>query len=139
MRREHPVVAHEGVPRRRYDRSEPCKQLEWGHQPMLCPTSPELLDPIRDPATGEPAESVEREWWTCPVAHEPLATEIIFGSDSNACVDVEAIQFDGATIAGGTIRIAAHTFSADRRRVGILREAPGRPPVGRDGRARLDR
>src|SRR5690349_17432400 len=86
----------------------------------------------------KPSESVKREWRTCPVAHEPLATEIIFGSDPNACVEVESIQLDGAAFAGGTIRVEAHTF-AEQRRLGILRERAGRSPLGCDGRARLDR
>lgn len=100
---------------------------------MLCPASPELPDPIRDAATRKPSESVEREWRTCPVAHEPLATEIIVVSDPNACVNVEALQLDGATFAGGTIRLQV------RWRVDILRERASRSSLDRDGRARRDR
>ena len=73
------MIADEGVARGRNDRRKPCKQLDRCHHPMLCPTSPEVLDPVRDAAAGKHTESIEGERGTCPIAHEPLATEIIFG------------------------------------------------------------
>ncbi len=75
------------------------RELERRHHAILRPPAAKLLDSVGDAATGNHPESVEREWRTCPVPAQSFATQIIFGSDSNAGVEVEAFMLDGASFA----------------------------------------
>ena len=138
VRREHPVIAYERIARWRHQRCKSRQQLDGRHHPMLRSTSTELLDPIGHTATGKQPESLERERRTRAISAEPLTTRIIFGSDADARVEIEAVMLYGASFAGWSIRVETHGFSRTPAS-GRLRERAHRPSLRRDRRASFHR
>jgi hypothetical protein len=92
-----------------------------------------VLDAIRDAASGQASQAVERERGPGAVAGQPLAAEVVARGDAHTGVQVEALVLGGEAHPAG---------SALLRVVGavvlVARELGERPALHGDRRARLE-
>jgi hypothetical protein len=94
-----------------------------------------VLETVRHAPSGQPAQSLQREWRAGAVASEPLATEVVARLDPHACVQVEAVALD---CDGGPVRALFLVVTTGVTRA-LARERCDAAASHGDGSAALDR